>query len=894
MSVKRIIILIVALIIVLAGIFAAWFFIIKDQAVQGEPDRAVPFSAIMVLKTNDLKGQLTDARGTLFWQSLKENTQVKKLEEDIIVLDSIFAVSPEIKLPWKGERITLSLHATSLKTIDLLAIFHQAKGMRARDLDAFMNKHLEHATFSTHSFEEVTINEVVMRTGRKFAYATFRGMVAVSTSSLLVEDAVRSHNSNQPEQVQFYEHLKSFQNDHEFVINFDRLQGLLTPYVNTKTQQNLDGISSFGGLGRYDFSLKEDLMTLYGNIMDHDSTDLLAAMKGQEPGSAVLTALLPVRTAFFELFALSDFPAFHEKRLAGTAKAERWTDFNRRYDLELADSLFPYLNGEFVLAITEPSAEDFSPDVIGAVQTTDAAQARRQLRIASQDRSAEPHEVYRDYEIRRNLSPLPSQLFGESWQPLDSSFYTFHGNTLLLATTLNNLQRWLDELQAGQTLTKNSAYFRFSGNVLVNCNYYLFLNSSRSLMLPARFLNIETWSNYFDIFPALSNFQFISFQISSGPGNFYNHISAGFGVADRGRSELAWKLKLDTALAKPPVLVLNHDNNSNEILANDVDGNLYLVSPSGTMLWKREFSNSYVGSVAQVDFYQNDKLQYLFTTDDQIQLLDRLGRDVANYPIRLSTVTRTGAAVFDPYNNGKYRFFVGCENNRIYGYYLDGKPVKGWDPRILDAPLAFPLQMATVDDEHLLYGITLSGTFYLFNLKGEQEMNPVATGISPITPPKLISGAKLAETEVITADTIGVAVRISFDGRVERQQYGKWEGPFYFDYHDIDSDGTAEYVYAQNTILKAFEQDSTPSIFITFPDSVSLPLQFLPVNGGLNIGYFSEKSGVVNITATDGIIAEGFPLPANTPFTTGNLIGGGENEIIMGQAPHFLVVYKIR
>ena len=62
-----------------------------------------------------------------------------------------------------------------------------------------------------------------------------------------------------------------------------------------------------------------------------------------------------------------------------------------------------------------------------------------------------------------------------------------------------------------------------------------------------------------------------------------------------------------------------------------------------------------MGTVSQIDYYKNGKLQLLFNTENQLYMIDRLGNFVTNYPIDLPTTTHLSHALFDYDNNKKYR-----------------------------------------------------------------------------------------------------------------------------------------------------------------------------------------------------------------------------------------------
>ena len=150
-------------------------------------------------------------------------------------------------------------------------------------------------------------------------------------------------------------------------------------------------------------------------------------------------------------------------------------------------------------------------------------------------------------------------------------------------------------------------------------------------------------------------------------------------------------VELDFPAITKPYIVKNHYDNSLEIFVQDSHNQIYLLSKSGKILWKKSLGEPIVSDVFQVDLYKNAKLQYLFTTPDKIYAFDRKGNIVKHYPINLP-VTKNGEiqtlSVIDYDHSKNYRFLVSYENGDIYMYNKEGLNLEGWNPN--SPPLAPP------------------------------------------------------------------------------------------------------------------------------------------------------------------------------------------------------------
>lgn len=86
-------------------------------------------------------------------------------------------------------------------------------------------------------------------------------------------------------------------------------------------------------------------------------------------------------------------------------------------------------------------------------------------------------------------------------------------------------------------------------------------------------------------------------------------------------------------------------------------------------LWTIPFSKPLCGMVEQVDFYSNNKLQMLMATSEELFLIDRLGRFVKGFPVKLHKPAVLGPKIFDA-GSGKTGFIMLDEDNTVSIYVL--------------------------------------------------------------------------------------------------------------------------------------------------------------------------------------------------------------------------------
>ncbi|NND15633.1 MAG: ribonuclease HII, partial [Eudoraea sp.] len=138
-----------------------------------------------------------------------------------------------------------------------------------------------------------------------------------------------------------------------------------------------------------------------------------------------------------------------------------------------------------------------------------------------------------------------------------------------------------------------------------------------------------------------------------------------------------FSVSLDAKLATEPQFVINHNTRKKEIVVQDENNVLYLISTSGNVLWKKELSSPIQGKIQQVDLYKNGRLQLAFTTNDQFFVIDRNGKVVQPFEKTYEGGNLNPLAIFDYEQNRKYRLVV-TQGRKVFMYNSRGDIVSGF------------------------------------------------------------------------------------------------------------------------------------------------------------------------------------------------------------------------
>ena len=204
--------------------------------------------------------------------------------------------------------------------------------------------------------------------------------------------------------------------------------------------------------------------------------------------------------------------------------------------------------------------------------------------------------------------------------------------------------------------------------------------------------------NFFDFENIKSDVEsFKLFQL-----NFGNNVGNINGIISTEKKEVKeiedpnlFKVSFSDPIIVGPFIVKNHINQNEEIMVQDINNILYLIDSSGKIAWSKQIDKKILNKVVQVDSYQNGRLQYVFSTESQLYMLDRKGRDVGKFPLQFNDKITLPISVFDYDNNKNYRICI-TQGNELFmfdskGIFVNGFKYKKQD-QIITSPKHFRIQ----------------------------------------------------------------------------------------------------------------------------------------------------------------------------------------------------------
>lgn len=248
-------------------------------------------------------------------------------------------------------------------------------------------------------------------------------------------------------------------------------------------------------------------------------------------------------------------------------------------------------------------------------------------------------------------------------------YFAILDHFILFSDSLEVIKKTISSFQNSDTLAEKS-YFQNINAKLSSESSLLFLSRLPAFRFPGQAKELNANKN------GLAAFQWIV------DGNFAHLHSVISNSEDMGfesnEVDQSLSIKLENPNITKPFFFKNHRTDQMDIVAQDSENNLHLLSNKGNSFWSKKMDSKITGQIHEVDLFRNGNKQLAFSTGYNMEVLDRDGNKVNGFPIRFNQPLTQPLAVFDYDNNRKYRFVL-TQNKRVYMVGPNGKAIRGFD-----------------------------------------------------------------------------------------------------------------------------------------------------------------------------------------------------------------------
>jgi hypothetical protein len=498
-----------------------------------------------------------------------------------------------------------------------------------------------------------------------------------------------------------------------------------------------ENTNAFANWITLDAEITPDLINLNGvSIVNDTISRLINVFKNTIPQENKIQYVTPESSDGFISFTYNDFEILYENI----------TEFNQQ-------TIDTVASNELLETITEVGEIYIKNETAVVLKSIDEFSTKEALSDHQNVLSS-----FRNVEILAFENP---KYFKTIFNPLISvenmSMYINIDDFFVFANSKQLLQDIITNFQNGNTLSNNSEYLKTALSVSDEASLFVVATPSKlKHILKGTFNENITNLN-------LKDYKYSAFQFVQDDG--FVHVNV---VIKKNKSRAqqhaiteAFNVSLDADVLTNPKFVINHRNKQKDIVVQDVNNNLYLISNTGKVLWKKQLRGYILGSMQQVDLYRNGRLQLAFATPNRVYVLDRNGKDVAPFPLKFNDKITQPLSVFDYDNKKNYRFVV-TQNKALLMYDKKGKSINGFKyKKTSNSITTKPKHFRINNKDYIVFAA--GNKMMILNRKGQSRIN-------------VKEAINFSENEIFkyknkftTTTTKGELVQVNLKGAVSKQ-----------------------------------------------------------------------------------------------------------------------------
>lgn len=584
----------------------------------------IPENSAVVIKTNSLESLKSAVNTNTLIQELLNYSQIQDFNKK---LEPISFLRPEHEC-----YVALSKDNNDSLEISFITNFRTS----VFDQDSIPNLISESFTSKNKSITRLNINNTV------YYSSITDSILFISNRLKLIEDSF-----NQKTIASDAEQLLKISNENKSVsVLIDLKQTAFKPLLFKDSNLNASQVSNYLLL---DGDISQNDIVLNGITKATDSTQsLINIFQHNIPQENKIASVVPFDSDYFISFTFNDVKTF-ENQLSKHTSLEYSTQ-----DLQ------PF---ETVIEAGFVEKDDKRAIILQSIDAT------RTLENLSQN----IHTTFRSVDIFNwESTDQINNLFSPLIPETTISYYANLEDFFVLTEDIEFLETIISNFQNNTTLSEATHFEDMMEHLSDESSLFIYANDKDLNTLLN--LNFNDDKNL-----KISDYKTSAIQYIYDTD--FAHVNAIFKTNKSKASNNAvtedLNITLDAAILNKPQLVSNHTNNQKDVIVQDINNNLYLISNQGKIFWKKQLDGEILGEIEQIDMYKNGRLQLAFTTQNKLYVLDRNGKNVSPFPLKFNDQITQPLSVFDYDNKRNYRLLL-TQGKNVLMYDQKGNIVSGF------------------------------------------------------------------------------------------------------------------------------------------------------------------------------------------------------------------------
>ncbi len=672
------------------------------------------YALLEVKEPRALVNQLT--QGNLMWEEFFKITDVKKFNKTLLLVDSLTS-QDEIKDCIGNEPLFIAIYGDEKKQ-DAVYAFNLSDINETEKVTTFFEKNFS-ATKQNGSVYKGVLNVENEKTNFFMFFES--GLVVTSANEQLITDIAEKNNKNTLNlNANLNLTYKTATKDKGITlfIHFPYFykQGwtkFLSPGSNTEffTNETEKWIPADLGLEPSELSLRgflpADSSISYKIFTDQDADDFKN-----------LFARLPYYTSWFEAINISDYGKFVKDNYRSNIERRR-ADLKKYSDNLSADAqteITTFIGGYaccFAATCTDTLYQ------YGVISISDEAKAIVFLKNTADsvfmNNDSTNFFYFSDEYLFKNIC---AGFFTKKFK-----YVSVIDECILFGNSINGINEYKKIKTGKNNFPSNERAISFlSENFNADLNYLVYADVFKTKEKLTSNLS-DVLIRKLDQAPELyEKFDAVAFSLQKIKKTVFFTAHMGYNPKYKMYQNTLWETLVDTDLYKLPNQTINHKTNEKELVCQDMGNNLYLLSNTGKILWKKNVKEKILGEILQVDYFVNGKLQLLFVSENYIHLIDRNGNYLKDFPVKIKSGASGGISLFDYDNSKNYRLWIPLKNNTVCCLNTMCKAVDGFVPVNISAPLTTVIKQFVLREMDYFVLTDTLGNVYVTNRKGEERV----------------------------------------------------------------------------------------------------------------------------------------------------------------------------
>ncbi len=817
----RRILTILLFICVISGIVYLFNYYQRARKPVREAIACIPSDAVLILESRKVRSTCQKLRqANQMWEELKVISAIRDLHSILEKIDSIFTTVSGAAELLEDRPFYVSLHLRADgKTAFLFsyALPEMNKDILVRDLFSSYGSIPE----NTHEgFNGIAITEVrLIGSPEPFYFTINQGVLSGSFSKALVNEAILHSETGLPltEDPSFSKVFSSAgeRSDGNLYLRIAGMGSLYNIFRSTESEE-VKYLSRFGTWSALDISMQTNLLTLNGYTAS-GSDQKLSSFLQQEPQELNILGAIPVAATEVVAFGIGDMSTYLESIQREGSAIEEQSESEEVLSILMNElginpqqSFLGWTNNEFA-GFKMPEEKNEKTSWIGIFHAPEEELARHTLlhlvhrvdSLKKERTDSVMHEGIAIYQLHC-VNPI-GVILREPLEKLRGDYFFIFHRHVYFGDSPSQLKKVISDLQLSLTLERDPGFRSFfRENFSPASNIFLYASVPTSLAGWSEDCREDLNSLIRDHQPSLKKFDAFAVQLTADKELFYSTVLLRFNPSAKKEITSIWETELANEVSGKPTLLLNHMNGTRDVFIQDDSSVIYLISNSGKILWKKELKEQILGQPVQIDVYQNNKLQIVFTTPSALHLLDRNGNTLPGFPVQLPSRATAAVSVFDYDKKEEYRFVIPLENKCIVNYSVKGKISEKWKNPVHMHATHLPIKHVRTGSKDYLILIDDAGTIVIYNRRGEKTSQILSSSRFRPAYFAVQNGKDLRSTTVVSCDTTGTISRTRLDGKKESFKLIDYPAISGFAFADIDLDGREDYLITHDSTLFSF------------------------------------------------------------------------------------------